>query len=70
VTLSYTGGYAAIPPDIAQATIELAAFRYKARDRIGVKSHSQDRLVVDSFEVTAIPSYVCTVLNRYRRVSL
>ena len=35
VQLAYTAGYAATPPDIEQATIELISLRYRERDRIG-----------------------------------
>ena len=35
VTLHYTAGYSIIPPDLAQACIELVALRYRERSRVG-----------------------------------
>lgn len=35
VTVSYTGGYATVPFDLAQACIEQAAYQYRAKSHIG-----------------------------------
>lgn len=35
VTMTYTAGYQTVPPDLAQACIELVALRYRERTRIG-----------------------------------
>ena len=35
VAVTYTAGYAMVPPDIAQACIELVCRRYRDRSRIG-----------------------------------
>lgn len=40
VVVSYTAGYASIPPEIAQACIELVALRYRERTRVGEVSKS------------------------------
>ena len=38
--VTYTAGYAATPPDIAQACIELVSQRYRERSRIGEVSRA------------------------------
>ena len=38
VVVTYTAGYATVPFDIAQATIEMAGYLYKSKDRIGEAS--------------------------------
>jgi len=38
VVVSYTAGYAAAPPDIGQAAVELVGEAFRRRDRIGVTS--------------------------------
>jgi Phage gp6-like head-tail connector protein len=67
VFLSYTAGYADIPPDIEQAAIELAAARYRERDRIGLVTKG---LAGDStqFVLRDMPPDVATLLSQYRKV--
>src|SRR5205085_7582966 len=40
VIVTYTAGYAATPPDIAQARIELVCQRYRERSRVGEVSRA------------------------------
>ena len=70
VTYTYTAGYQFVPADIAQACIELVGFKYRARERIGVVSHSQDRVVTDSFITSDVPPEVRETMDRYKRVTM
>jgi hypothetical protein len=38
IQLAYTAGFATVPQDIAQATIELVSLKFKEKDRIGLVS--------------------------------
>jgi hypothetical protein len=67
VTVSYTAGYAATPPELEQACIALVALRYKERDRIGQASKNLGGETV-SFQQKDMPADVATVLDGYRNV--
>ncbi len=67
VTVQYTAGYAATPPEIEQACIALVALRYKERDRIGQASKSLGGEVV-SFQQKDMPADVTTILDQYINV--
>jgi len=66
IVVSYVAGYAATPPELEQACIELVALRYKERDRIGQVSKNLAGDVV-AFAQKDMPADVQTVLNQYRR---
>lgn len=66
VSLTYTAGYAATPPEIEQACIELVALRYKERDRIGHVSKGVAGETV-TFTQKDMPPDVLTILNQYLR---
>jgi hypothetical protein len=65
VLISY--GY--IPQDIAQAALELAAERFRASERIGLKSKSVGGQETISYDVSAIPAPVMAMLQPYKRVA-
>lgn len=67
VLISYTAGYAATPPEIEQACIDLISLRYKERDRIGHQSKSLAGETV-TFFIKDMPDSVQTILNNYRKV--
>ncbi|MDE2229908.1 MAG: phage gp6-like head-tail connector protein [Alphaproteobacteria bacterium] len=67
VTIAYTAGYAATPPELEQACIALVALRYKERDRIGQVSKNLAGEVV-SFTQKDMPADVQTLLDQYRSV--
>ena len=67
VTVHYTGGFAATPPEIEQACIALVALRYKERDRIGQGSKNVGGETV-SFQQKDMPADVATILDQYRSV--
>jgi len=67
VAISYTAGFATVPPDIAQACIDLCALRWKERDRIGHVSKSIGGETV-TYMVKDMPDNVRVVLNQYKKV--
>jgi hypothetical protein len=67
VTVQYTAGFAATPPEIEQACIALVALRYKERDRIGQQSKNIGGESV-SFQPKDMPADVATILDQYRNV--
>ena len=66
VAVTYTAGFAATPPEIEQACIELVALRYKERDRIGHVSKGIAGETV-TFQQKDMPPDVQTLLDQYRR---
>lgn len=69
VQLAYTAGFAATPPEIEQACIELAAFRYRELERVGVASKGLAGETT-SFVIKDLPPSVATILAPWRRVVL
>jgi hypothetical protein len=68
VVVTYTGGYATTPLDIAQACIELVAMRYRERDRIGHQSKTLAGETV-SFSLKDMSDSVRTILMQYREIA-
>jgi hypothetical protein len=66
VAISY--GY--VPQDVAQAALELAAERFRAADRIGLRSKSIGGQETISYDVSAISAPVISLLQPYRRVAV
>jgi uncharacterized phiE125 gp8 family phage protein len=66
ISITYVAGYATIPADIAQATKQLVALRYREKDRIGQVSKSILGETV-SFDMKDLPNDVRLVLNNYQR---
>jgi hypothetical protein len=69
VVVTYTAGYAATPPDIAQACIELACQRYRERSRIGEVSKSLGGGETVTFSQKDMSDSVKTLLSQYRVVA-
>lgn len=68
-TLSYTAGYATIPADLAQATTEVVALKFKQKDRIGISgSESIDGQSI-TYRDIAMSQSALAVINTYRRVT-
>jgi hypothetical protein len=67
VVMTYTAGYAVIPPDIVQATTQLVAQRYRERTRIGESSRHLGSETV-TYSTADMPADVATLLWRYRLV--
>jgi hypothetical protein len=66
VSLSY--GY--VPQDVAQAALELAAERFRAAERIGLRSKSVGGQETIGYDTSAISSAVLALLQPYRRVAM
>jgi uncharacterized phiE125 gp8 family phage protein len=67
VTVNFTAGHLAVPPDIAQAVNELVALHYRRRDTIDLASKSLAGETI-AFVTKAMPDAVRQVLNQYRAV--
>jgi hypothetical protein len=68
VIVSYTAGYPVVPPDIAQACIELVALRYRERTRIGEVSKHLGGQTVSYLQKDVTPA-IAAVLEQYRMVA-
>jgi hypothetical protein len=69
VIVTYTAGYAATPPDIAQVCIELVCLRYRERSRIGEVSKSLGGGETVSFSQKDMSDNVKTLISQYRAVA-
>lgn len=69
VVFSYTAGYAATPPDIAQACIELVALRYRERSRIGEVSRAVGGGETVTYSQKDMSAGITTLLQQYRVVA-
>jgi len=67
VAISYTAGYAVVPPEIEQAVIDTLSLRYRERTRIGEVSKSMGGETV-SFSQKDFSDSAKTILNNYRKV--
>lgn len=68
VVVIYTAGYDPIPVDVEQACLELAAMRWRERERIGLASKGFGQETT-TFITKDMPDSVRTVLLDYRRVA-
>jgi hypothetical protein len=66
VSISY--GY--VPQDIAQAALELAAERFRAAERIGLKSKSVGGQETIAYDTSAMSAPIQAMLQPYKRVIL
>jgi hypothetical protein len=66
VSISY--GY--VPQDIAQAALELAAERFRAAERIGLKSKSIGGQETIAYDTSAMSAPIQAMLQPYKRVTL
>lgn len=69
VVVTYTAGYASVPPDIGQACIELVCQRYRERSRIGEVSKALISGETVSFSQKDMSDGVKTLLGQYRAVA-
>jgi hypothetical protein len=73
VLLRYTAGFASVPSDIAQATIELVCREYRERTRIGARSKSMGggetvAYETATFSLRDMVSDIQLLLQQYRMV--
>ena len=66
VVVSYTAGFAATPPDIGQATVELVGEAFRRRDRIGLASKSLGGQEVIAFSLKDMNDTVRALLAPYQ----
>jgi hypothetical protein len=66
VSISY--GY--VPQDIAQAALELAAERFRAAERIGLRSKSIGGQETIAYDTSAMSAPIQAMLQPYKRVAL
>lgn len=69
VTLQYTAGYAIIPPDLAQACIELVALRYRERSRVGEVARAIGGGETVSYSQKDMSDSIKTLIQQYRIVA-
>src|SRR5271170_156298 len=69
VVITYTAGYAATPPEIAQACIELVALRYRERMRVGEVSKAVGGGETVSYSQKDVSAPILTLLQQYRVVA-
>jgi hypothetical protein len=69
VIVTYTAGFTTIPPDIAQACIELVCLRYRERTRIGEVSRSLSGSETVTFSQQDMSDDVKLLLLQYRAVA-
>jgi hypothetical protein len=67
IVVTYTAGYAAIPPDVSEACKEWCAFRYRQRSWIGQTSKHLGTGETVSFSQKAMPDEVDKVIQQYSR---
>ncbi len=66
VLISY--GY--VPQDLAQAALELAAGRFRAAERIGVKSKSMGGQETIAYDMSPMSAPIQSMLQPYKRVAV
>lgn len=64
VTVTYTAGYATIPPDVAQACIEMVASHYAKRERIDKVSETLGTQQTISYSQADMPAAVKSALKQ------
>lgn len=69
VAVTYTAGYAATPPDVAQACIELVCQRYRERSHIGEVSRALSGSEIVTYSERDMSPDVKLVLSQYRLVA-
>jgi hypothetical protein len=62
--------YGYTPQDLAQAALELAAERFRAAERIGLRSKSLGGQETVAYDVSAISAPILAMLQPYRRVAV
>ena len=61
--------YSFVPQDLVQAATEFAAERFRASDRIGLRSKSVGGQETIAYDVSAVPSAVVALIAAYKRAA-
>ena len=67
VTVTYTAGYLAVPEDVRQAVVELAAARFSERGRVGITSQTLQSGTTASYSMYSAPPSAALVIEAYKR---
>ena len=70
VAVSYTAGFNTVPADVAQACIELIAFKLAKRNRIDKKNETLGQQQTIGFDISDMPKSVVTALASYQRFTV
>ena len=70
VVIAYTAGFATVPSDVAQACIELIAFKMAKRNRIDKKNETLGAQQTIGFDTSDMPASVKTALVPYQRFTV
>jgi hypothetical protein len=62
--------YGFAPQDVAQAALELAAERFRAAERIGLRSKSVGGQETISYDASAVSAPILAMLQPYKRVAI
>jgi hypothetical protein len=62
--------YGFVPQDLAQAALELAAYRFRAAERIGVRSKSLGGQETIAYDMSPITAPIQAMLQPYKRVGV
>ena len=63
-------GYGYVPQDLSQAATELAAWRFRAAERIGLTSKSLGGQETIAYDTSAIPAPILAMLQPYKRIAV
>lgn len=66
-SVTYSAGFAEVPPEISQACVEICVHRYKERDRIGLTSKGLAGETI-GFSQKDMPEDARTILTNYKKV--
>lgn len=66
VVVTYTAGFSAIPGDVAQACIELVAWKRAKRNRIDKTSETLGTQQTQAYSLADMPASVKSAINSYR----
>lgn len=67
VIISYTAGYATTPPDVEQAVIDMVAYAFRSRDRVGIVSEHAGSGLTTTYITKDIPATAAKVISQYKR---
>ena len=65
-----TIAYGYVPQDLWQATLELAAERFRAADRIGLRSKSLGGQETIAYDIGAMSASVLAMIQPYKRTAI
>jgi len=69
VQITYTAGWATVPPDIAGVCIDLVSENFRRREHIGQVSHSQGGVLTTAYDMKAMGAFIAAKLGNYLRVA-